>query len=124
MASEPCFTGLLRSMTQPLDEDWHFVCASDELGDEEVIQSWVDEVALAIYNLDGEFYATADTCSHQQASLSEGFVTDDMIECPLHQGRYHIATGAVAEGPACADLPVYPTCVHDGDVYVQYVEDA
>ena len=111
-------------MTQPLDDDWHYVCALDDLGDEEVIRWQIDDLAIAVYNLDGEFYATSDTCSHQQGSLSDGFVTDDCIECPMHQGRYHIPSGAVVGGPACEDLPMYPICVHDGDVYVQYAEDA
>ena len=107
-----------------LDDDWQDVCAADDLGDEDVLQHWVDDdLALAIYNIDGEFYATADRCSHQQAYLSDGFVTDEQIECPLHQGRYHVPTGAVTVGPACEGIPTYPVCVHNGRIYVQYAEN-
>src|SRR5262245_65458545 len=48
---------------------------------------------LALYNIGGTFYATDDRCTHARASLSEGFIEGDVIECPLHGGRFHIPTG-------------------------------
>jgi 3-phenylpropionate/trans-cinnamate dioxygenase ferredoxin component len=107
-----------------LDDDWHDVCAADELDEEEVLQHWIgDDVPIAIYNINGEFYATADKCSHQQAFLSDGFITDELIECPLHQGRYHVPSGAVRAGPACEDIPTYSVQVHEGRIFVQYAEN-
>ncbi len=105
-----------------IDDDWHEVCAVDELDDEEILQFWVDDTPIAVINVAGEFYAANDQCSHQQAYLSEGSVVGDLLECPLHQGLYEVATGAARGGPACADLPVYPVAVHDGRLYVQYAE--
>ena len=106
-----------------LDDDWHVVCSTAELGDEEVAQYLIGGLAIAVYCVDGEYYATADTCSHQGASLAEGYVEDDVIECPLHQACYHIPTGEVRRGPACEDLPTYPAQSVDGWVYVQYAEE-
>ena len=106
-----------------LGDDWHRVCEVADLGDEEVMQHWVGDVPLAVYRIEGEFYATSDLCSHQGANLSEGFIENDQIECPLHQGCYDIPTGGVRRGPACEDLPVYPVRTQDGWVFVQYVED-
>ncbi len=106
-----------------IDEDWHRVCRTTELGDEEVTQLWIGDTPLAVYCIHGEYYATSDICSHHGANLSEGYIEDDMIECPLHQGCYHIPTGEVRKGPACEDLPTYPARVEDGWVFVQYAED-
>ena len=54
----------------------------------------VGGVALAVYNLNGTFYATQDGCTHATASLSEGdIVDDDCIACPVHDGTFHIPTG-------------------------------
>ena len=106
-----------------LDDDWHRVCRVCDLGDEEVTQVWIGDLPLAVFCVRGEYYATADTCSHQGGSLSDGYVSGDLIECPLHQGRYHIPTGAVRQGPACEDLPVYPVRTQDGWIVVQYAED-
>ena len=40
------------------------------------------------------------------------------IECPLHQGRFHIPTGKAKGAPVCIDLKTYPTRVVDGGVYI------
>lgn len=55
---------------------------------------------IAIYAVDGNYFATADTCTHGQARLSEGYLEGFLIECPLHQGLFDIRTGE-AKGPPC-----------------------
>lgn len=58
-------------------------------------------VPVALYAVDGEYFATADTCTHGQARLSEGYLEGHLIECPLHQGLFDIRTGEV-KGPPCS----------------------
>lgn len=106
-----------------LEDDWHKVCPIDDLGDEEVMQFWVGDVPLAIYHINGAFFATSDNCSHQGGSLSEGYIENNQIECPLHNGCYDIETGEVRRGPACEAVPVYSVQTEDGWVFVQYAED-
>jgi nitrite reductase/ring-hydroxylating ferredoxin subunit len=72
-------------------------------------------MALALYNLDGTYYATEEICTHAYASLAEGFVFDDAIECPLHGARFSIKTGAVLSDPATEPLKTYPVRV-EGEV--------
>ncbi|MEM7407283.1 MAG: non-heme iron oxygenase ferredoxin subunit [Pseudomonadota bacterium] len=111
-------------MTTEPDDDWHAVCGVDDLGDEDVLQYLVDgETPVAVYNVDGEFYATSDLCTYQHASLSDGFVADDEIECPAHQCRFHIVTGEVRAGPASEDLAAYSVRVHGDTVYVLFVDE-
>jgi nitrite reductase/ring-hydroxylating ferredoxin subunit len=66
---------------------------------------------IAIYNLNGEYFATDDTCTHAHASLSEGQISGDEIVCPLHFATFDIRTGQVTCGPAFEDLRSYPVRV-------------
>src|SRR3546814_8090439 len=73
--------------------EWHRVASTSDIPEEDVIRVEVGALAIALYRVKGEYYATDDCCTHQEARLSDGFVIGDVIECPLHQGRFHIPTG-------------------------------
>lgn len=96
------------------DGTWHDVAAIDELEDDDVMRVSANGAALALYNVDGKFYATDDCCTHEEASLSDGYLQDDTIECPRHQAIFHIPTGDVMSPPASVRLRTYPVRV-DGD---------
>jgi nitrite reductase/ring-hydroxylating ferredoxin subunit len=70
--------------------------------------------AIALYNLDGAFYATDEICTHAYASLAEGFVDGETIECPLHGATFSIKTGEALSAPATEALATYAVRV-DGD---------
>jgi nitrite reductase/ring-hydroxylating ferredoxin subunit len=78
---------------------------------------------LALYNIGGAFYATDDRCTHARASLSEGFIEGDAIECPLHGGRFHIPTGEPLSPPVRVAVCVYQVQVIDEEIYVQIAEN-
>jgi ethylbenzene dioxygenase ferredoxin subunit len=63
---------------------------------------------IAVYNLGGAFYATADLCTHATASLAEGDIEDDLIVCPVHWGTFHIPTGEARDFPCEINLKTYP----------------
>lgn len=63
---------------------------------------------IAVYNLGGQFYATADLCSHATASLAEGDIEDDLIVCPVHWGTFHIPTGEARGFPCEVNIKSYP----------------
>ncbi len=69
---------------------------------------------ILLANVDGRFYATDDTCSHEEASLSEGFLKGELVKCPLHGSRFNVRTGEVLEEPAQENLRTYPVQL-DGD---------
>jgi nitrite reductase/ring-hydroxylating ferredoxin subunit len=69
---------------------------------------------LAVFNLGGTFHITDDTCTHGEASLSDGMIEDGEIECPFHLGRFDIRTGQAVMGPCTLPLRVYTTII-DGD---------
>ena len=94
--------------------NWVRVAATSQLGDDEALGVVANGVRIAIYRSDGEYFATDDVCTHAYALLSDGFLEDGCIECPLHQARFDIRTGKVLCEPATEDLKTYPVRV-EGD---------
>ncbi|MDP9093357.1 MAG: bifunctional 3-phenylpropionate/cinnamic acid dioxygenase ferredoxin subunit [Actinomycetota bacterium] len=76
------------------------------------------ESPVAVFNVAGEFYAIDDTCTHEKYSLADGYIEDDVVECPLHTARFSIRTGQVLSPPASRSLQSYPVKVEVGVVYV------
>jgi 3-phenylpropionate/trans-cinnamate dioxygenase ferredoxin subunit len=73
---------------------------------------------IAVFNDGGQFYALNDTCTHAQASLSQGWVEDGEVECPMHSGRFDLSTGTAVAMPAGRDTVAYPVAVYDGAVWL------
>jgi len=74
--------------------------------------------AVAVFNVDGEFLSTADTCTHAESALSDGFIEGATVECEFHFAKFCLRTGAALTPPATIAIDVYPVKVIDGDVYV------
>ncbi len=78
---------------------------------------------IAVFKTGGQFYATDDICTHAYASLADGYVEDGCVECPLHAGRFEIATGKAQGAPVFVDLKTYPVRIEGEDIIVE-VPDA
>ena len=74
---------------------------------------------LAVYNVEGHYYVTDDTCTHGLASLAEGYVEGDQIECPWHNGRFCIKTGEPAGFPVIEPIKTYAATVVGDDVCIE-----
>lgn len=101
-----------------LTQEWHRVASVGEVEEDEPKPVRIGETLIAVYNIKGKFYATADVCPHEFALLSDGYVEDDVVECPLHQARFHIPTGKVLDPPAEDDVAIYPVKVEGEDIFV------
>ena len=98
---------------------WHVVAADDALGDDEALGVRVGEVPIAIVRAGGALHAIGNVCTHQYALLSDGYVEDGCIECPLHQGRFDLITGEAKCAPVTEPVRVYPLKVEDGKILVE-----
>ena len=78
-----------------------------------------DDLILAVFNVNGEFYVTDDTCTHGPGSLSEGYITDDVVECDFHNGAFNIKTGEVVSPPCMIPVKTYKTMVENGRVFIE-----
>ena len=74
---------------------------------------------VCLYNVGGTIHATHDVCTHGQASLADGFVDGAEIECPLHQGRFHIPSGKATGAPCVADVRSYPVRIAKGAILLE-----
>jgi 3-phenylpropionate/trans-cinnamate dioxygenase ferredoxin subunit len=68
----------------------------------------IDEKPIVILNINGQFYAIADVCSHDDGPVGEGSLEGFEIICPRHGARFDIRTGKVLALPAFVDIPAYP----------------
>ena len=98
---------------------WHAVADEDALGDDEALGVKVGEVPIAIVRAGGALHAVHNVCTHQFVLLSDGFVEDGCIECPLHQGRFELASGEPRCAPVTEPIKVYPIRVEGGKILVE-----
>jgi len=101
-----------------MSDQWVKVAAVGDVPEGGTLGVEAGRELVCLYNLDGRIYATDDVCTHEEASLADGFVEGDCIECPLHQARFHIPTGEVRAPPATANLRVFPVKIDGEDVFV------
>ena len=73
---------------------------------------------VAVFNVDGALYAIDDTCTHQDASLADGWVEGCAVECPLHAACFDLRTGATSGGPTSQGVRTHVVTVHEGTVYL------
>ena len=98
---------------------WHEVAGGDALEEGQALGVVVGGQPVALCRSGGELYAVNNVCTHQFAILSEGYIEDGCIECPLHQGRFDLKTGAPLGEPVTEPLKVYPVRSEAGKVYVE-----
>jgi 3-phenylpropionate/trans-cinnamate dioxygenase ferredoxin subunit len=79
----------------------------------------VDDVIIIVFNLNGEYYAIEDVCTHDYSSLDEGELDGDQIICPRHGARFNLKTGEALTAPAYEPIPTFPVRVEDGTVQVR-----
>ena len=96
-----------------------FLCKTDDVAVGSALKVETGDLILAVFNVGGEFYVTDDTCTHGPGSLSEGYITDDVVECDFHNGAFNIKTGEVAAPPCMVPLKTYRTIVEGGEVYIE-----
>src|SRR6266446_754377 len=95
------------------------LCNTSEVQPGAALKVETGDLALAVFNLDGEFYVTDDSCTHGPGSLSEGYIEGDVIECNFHNGQFNIKTGEVVSPPCMVPIKTYPTVVEDGKVFIE-----
>ncbi len=97
---------------------WLDIGAEDLVEDDDVIALMAGIRRLAVYKIDGSIYVTDDRCTHQEASLAEGYLDGTTIECPRHQGVFDICTGKALGPPLEHDLRTYPVKIDGGRVLI------
>lgn len=102
-------------MTEPA---WTRALPFDDVFQGDVIALALNGRDLAVYGIDGAVHVTDNACTHGMARLCEGFLEGHEIECPMHQGRFDVRTGAPTCAPALLPIRVYPVKVEGGEVFI------
>ncbi len=99
--------------------DWVDVAPVDDFspGESRVVDA--DDVMIAVFNLDGEYYAIEDVCTHDGGELASGAIEGEEIVCPRHGARFNIKTGEVTAPPAYEAVAIFPVRVHDDIIQVR-----
>lgn len=95
------------------------VARTGEIAPGEVKHVVIDGREIALFNIDGTYHATDDTCTHMGARLSDGFIDGDVVECALHFGKFNIRTGKACSAPCTIDLRTHPVEVEGDTVMVK-----
>ena len=100
------------------DDGFVKVAQVSEISPGEMISVDFSGDAVLVANVDGVIRACDDICSHAYASLSEGDLNGEEVECPLHGALFNVATGEALTPPADAPVKVYKVQVEGDDIYV------
>jgi 3-phenylpropionate/trans-cinnamate dioxygenase ferredoxin subunit len=93
-------------------------CAVADLPEGEALR--IDgPVPIAVFHTEAGFFAVDDTCTHQDASLADGWVEGCQVECPLHASCFDLRTGQPSGPPAKVPVRTHEVVVRDGHVYVR-----
>jgi nitrite reductase/ring-hydroxylating ferredoxin subunit len=98
---------------------YHTVARVSDIGPGELMYVEAGDAFVCLINLDGELHALDDTCTHEEASLSDGTIDGDEIECPLHGGAFNIRTGEPTAFPVVVPIEKYELRVVGDEVQVK-----
>jgi nitrite reductase/ring-hydroxylating ferredoxin subunit len=95
------------------------VARVDDLEPGSMMMVEVDDKPVLLANVDGEFYAVSDICTHEEYNLSEGSLEGNEVECPGHSAFFNLKTGDVTDGPAEEPIKTYSVQIEDGTVFIE-----
>jgi 3-phenylpropionate/trans-cinnamate dioxygenase ferredoxin subunit len=97
---------------------WIAVGRTESIAPGDYAQVEIDDRLVAVFNIDGRFYAIEDVCTHDGGELAGGAIEGDVVICPRHGARFCLRTGAALTAPAYEPVRTYATRVNDGVVEV------
>jgi naphthalene 1,2-dioxygenase system ferredoxin subunit len=101
-----------------MSDNWIDVLAVEAVPEADVTAVNADGKEIALYEVDGDIFATDNLCTHGAARMSDGFLEGREIECPLHQGRFDVCTGQAICAPLTENIRIYPVRIENQRVFV------
>ena len=96
-----------------MSENWIDAAAVSDVPEGDVVGVRVGGKEIALYEVEGEVFATDNICTHGHARMSDGFLEGREIECPLHQGRFDVCTGKAMCAPLTDNIRTYPVKIEN-----------
>lgn len=101
-----------------MSQNWKDLMAQDDVFQNEVVGVQFEGKELAVYDVEGEVFASENICNHGNARLCDGFLEGYEIECPHHQGRFDIRDGKALCAPLTENMKTYPVKIENGRVFI------
>ena len=98
---------------------WIDAGPADEAIEDQVLAATVGGRDVAVFRIGNEIFALLDRCSHGAAKLSDGYVEDGCVECPLHQGLIDIRTGEPRSAPIVEPVKCLPARIREGRIEIE-----
>ena len=102
-----------------MSDAWIDAASQDVVMEGDVVAITVAGREVALYEVEGEVFATDNLCTHGAARMSDGFLEGREIECPLHQGRFDVCSGKALCVPLTEDIRTYPVRIADRRIWLQ-----
>ena len=94
------------------------LCAAADVAADTPVRALAEGAAFAVFRIGGCIYVTQDACTHGPGTLAEGYVDGEEIECPFHQGRFHVPSGSPIAPPCTIPLRTWDVRIIDGQVCI------
>ena len=102
-----------------MTDSWIDVLDASDMPQGDVTAVMVNGNEIALYEVDGEVFATDNLCTHGAARMSDGFLEGHEIECPFHQGRFDVCTGKALCAPLTKNIRTYPVRIDQSTIWVK-----
>ena len=99
--------------------NWIKIAQVGQVDEDESLAIEVDGKQLALHHTEGEYFVTDNVCTHQYVLLSDGYIEDGCVECPLHQAQFDLRTGMAMCAPATVDIQTYQVKTEGEDILVE-----
>lgn len=98
---------------------WVKACSLDQVGKGDLFGFDIEDKRILLANLNGKIYATDLICTHAEANLSTGMLSEEGVRCPLHLSVFNLETGQPVNPPAERPLRTYNVKIQENEVYVE-----
>jgi len=95
------------------------VCKTDELNDGQLLSFDYDDKKIMLAKMQGKIFATDRTCTHEEADLSTGILTEQGVTCPLHLSVFNLENGNPENLPAEEPLETFNIKTNENEIYVE-----
>lgn len=102
---------------------WTNIGKLSEFPEGKMKKVFVNGKELLVVNISGKFYSIDDICTHEECSLADGFLQNELVTCPCHLAQFNVKTGEVVKNPATGDKidpePTFKVKVENDEVFVE-----
>lgn len=99
--------------------DWLPICALSDINEDEPKSVEMNGKKIGVFQIEDAYFALENVCPHAYALLTDGFIEDETVECPLHEAIFDIKSGKLLSGPADRNLCTYALKIEADKIYIQ-----